>query len=92
MALKAEQHSQIAEAYQKAAADESLPSQSRAAFARKADWFRLLARVEEKKQRARVAARETAPRRNPLRPLPNSPSTQHWNDGGSFAERLLVST
>jgi hypothetical protein len=47
MSLKAEQYSQIAAAYDKAAADGSLPPQTRAAFARKADWFRVLARVGE---------------------------------------------
>jgi hypothetical protein len=50
MSLKAEQHSQIAAAYEKAAADGSLPAQTRAAFAKKADWFRLLARAGEKKE------------------------------------------
>jgi hypothetical protein len=49
MPLKAEQHSHIAAAYDKAAFDISLPAHTRAAFARKADWFRLLARVAEKK-------------------------------------------
>jgi hypothetical protein len=52
MPLKAEQHSHIAAAYDKAAFDISLPAHTRAAFARKADWFRLLARVVEKKERA----------------------------------------
>jgi len=45
MSLKSEQHSQIAAAYENSAADKTLPAQTRAAFARKADWFRLLARV-----------------------------------------------
>lgn len=56
MVLKAEQHSQIADAYESAAADKSLPAQARAAFARKADWFRLLARVGEKREQAAVIA------------------------------------
>jgi hypothetical protein len=56
MVLKAEQHSQIAAAYEKAAADKSLPGQTREAFARKADWFRLLARVGEKRERAALIA------------------------------------
>ena len=54
MPVKAEQHSHIAGAYDKAAFDISFPAHTRAAFARKADWFRLLARVAEKK-RARDA-------------------------------------
>ena len=51
MPLKAEQHSHIAGAYDKAAFDISFPAHTRAAFARKADWFRLLARVAEKRER-----------------------------------------
>src|SRR4029079_9690388 len=43
MSLTPEQHSHIAAAYDKAAFDVSLPAQTRAAFAKKADWFRLLA-------------------------------------------------
>jgi len=56
ISLKAEQHHLIAAAYQKAAADMSLPGHTRAAFARKADWFRLLARVGEKKKLAALLA------------------------------------
>jgi hypothetical protein len=52
MSLTPEQHSHIAAAYDKAAFDVSLPPQTRAAFAKKADWFRLLARIGEKCQRA----------------------------------------
>ena len=52
MFLSAEQRSHIAAAYEKAAADPSLPAHTRAAFAKKADWFRLLARIGEKCQRA----------------------------------------
>jgi len=52
MPLKAEQHCHIAAAYDKAAFDISLPAHTRAAFARKADWFRLLASVAEKRERA----------------------------------------
>jgi hypothetical protein len=52
MALTAEQHSQIATVYDKAAADEMVPAPQRAAFARKAEWFRMLARIEAKKAAA----------------------------------------
>ena len=52
MSLTPEQHSHIAAASDKAAFDVSLPAQTRAAFAKKADWFRLLARIGEKCQRA----------------------------------------
>ena len=52
MSLRPEQHSHIAAAYDQAAFDISLPAYTRAAFAKKADWFRLLARIGEKCQRA----------------------------------------
>ena len=55
MFLSAEQRSHIAAAYEKAAADPSLPAHTRAAFAKKADWFRLLACVGEKKERAAMS-------------------------------------
>jgi len=52
MALTAEQHSQIATVYDKAAGDEMVPPPQRAAFARKAEWFRMLARIGAKKEAA----------------------------------------
>ena len=55
MLLRPEQHFHIAAAYDKAAFDTSFPAQTRVAFAKKADWFRLLARVGEKKERAALA-------------------------------------
>ena len=58
ISLRAEQRYLIAAAYEKAAADLSLPGHTRAAFARKADWFRLLARVGEKKELAALLARK----------------------------------
>jgi hypothetical protein len=61
MVLTAEQHSRIAASYERAAADESLPTQQRAAFARKADWFRLLARIGAKKEEAVAASRRNDP-------------------------------
>jgi len=48
MSLRPEQHFHIAAAYDKAAFDLSLPKHTRAAFAKKADWFRLRARVGKK--------------------------------------------
>jgi hypothetical protein len=60
ISLKAEQHSQVAAVYENAAADNSLPAHTRAVFARKADWFRLLARVGEKRERAALNAKPTA--------------------------------
>jgi len=52
MALTAEQHSQIATVYEKAAVDRMVPPQQRAAFARKAEWFRMLARIAAKNEAA----------------------------------------
>jgi hypothetical protein len=69
ISLTAEQHYLIAAAYEKAAADLSLPGHTRAAFARKADWFRLLARVGEKKELAALLANEANQKAE--EPLPN---------------------
>lgn len=65
MPLRPEQHTQIAAAYDKAAFDINLPGHTRAVFARKADWFRLLARVGQTKARARFAKR-MEPQPNPF--------------------------
>jgi hypothetical protein len=70
MSLKAEQHVQIAAGYENAAADRSLPVQTRAAFAKKADWFRLLARVGEKRERLAVMASEAKRKAQELPPNP----------------------
>ena len=48
MALTPEQHAQIAAVYDKCAADHMVPPQHRAAFARKAEMFRMLARLGAK--------------------------------------------
>ena len=69
ISLRSEQHYLIAAAYEKAAADISLPGHTRAAFARKADWFRLLARVGEKKKLAAFLANEA--NQKAQQPLPN---------------------
>jgi hypothetical protein len=69
ISLKAEQHYLIAAAYEKAAADMSLPGHTRAAFTRKADWFRLLARVGEKKKLAASLASKA--NQKAQQPLPN---------------------
>jgi len=45
MVLTATQHALIAAAYEHAAGDETLPTQSRAAFAKKSSWFRMLAQI-----------------------------------------------
>jgi hypothetical protein len=70
MAFTAEQHSQIATVYEKAAADRMVPPQQRAAFARKAEWFRMLARIGAKKETA-AAPKKERPHEAPeaVRPL-----------------------
>jgi hypothetical protein len=87
MVLKAEQHSQIAAAYESAAADKSLPAQARAAFARKADWFRLLARVGEKREQAAlIASTAKQAEEPPLNPclLPTRP--RRWKLWARYTE------
>jgi hypothetical protein len=72
MSLKAEQQSQVATVYEKAAADMRIPAPQRAAFARKAEWFRLLARLRAKKEaKAATEARKMNGRklREDVRPL-----------------------
>jgi len=76
MPLKAEQHCHIAAAYDKAAFDISLPAHTRVAFARKADWFRLLARVAEK---------ESEPHYQPM--LQENLRKHHWIRFGSGPAR-----
>jgi hypothetical protein len=58
MVLTVEQRLQITMVYEKAAADNmSVPPQQRAAFARKAKWFRTLARIGAKKEAVTAAGR-----------------------------------
>ena len=52
MALTAEQHAQLALAYDKMAGDCLIPPERQTAFARKANWYRVLARLSEKNERA----------------------------------------
>ena len=52
MALTPEQHAQIAAVYDKCAADYMVPAPHRAAFARKAEMFRMLARLGAKPKSA----------------------------------------
>jgi hypothetical protein len=58
----AQQYLRIAKIYEKAAADKiGVPRQHRAAFARKANWFRLLAQVKEIKTRTGTQAPQAHP-------------------------------
>src|SRR5262245_23485652 len=67
MSLSAEQHSLIAAAYDRADLHVRLTAHTRAAFAKKADWFRMLARVGEKKERAALAKQKgQEPQPNPF--------------------------
>jgi len=67
MSLRPEQHFHIAAAYDKAAFDISLPAHTKAVFAKKADWFRLLARVGEKKEQVALAKQQAKePQPNPF--------------------------
>jgi hypothetical protein len=67
MALTAEQHSQLAIAYEKAAADRMVPAEQREAFSRKAHWFRIQARIAEKNE-ARRGRQAPLPARSPAAP------------------------
>ncbi len=60
MALTPEQHAEIASAYESAAADSFISAEQRAAFARKAELFRLLAKLAAK-QAASVRQRAPSP-------------------------------
>jgi hypothetical protein len=62
MVLTAEQHLRIAMVYEKVAADEmGVPPQQRAAFARKAEWFRMLSRAGAKKEAVIAAGQPKLP-------------------------------
>ena len=66
MSLRPEQHSHIAAAYDKAAFDISLPAHTRAVFAKKAEWFRLLAHIGEKREQAALAKQKAQDVPNPF--------------------------
>jgi hypothetical protein len=62
MVLTVERHLQIATLYETAAADKmGVPPQQRAAFARKAKWFRTLARIRAKREAVAAASKEERP-------------------------------
>ena len=66
MSLRPEQHFHIAAAYDTAALDISLPAHTRAVFAKKADWFRLLARVGKKRASGTRETKTQEPQPNPF--------------------------
>ena len=86
MVLTPEQHSTIAMAYEKAAADKMVPPPQRAAFARKADWFHMLARLGAKQKS--VAARASKRPQKASHPASESPNTLS-NSGMVSAARHL---
>jgi hypothetical protein len=55
MVFTPEQYRHIAETYDSIAADHSLPPAQREGFARKADWYRMLARLGAKPKWAMLA-------------------------------------
>ena len=71
MAFTPEQYRQIAAAYEKAAADYMVPPQHRKAFARKAEWFRMLARLG-----AKQSLPEMPPQKQPAAHIPDTRGLQ----------------
>jgi hypothetical protein len=91
--LTAEQHWKVATVYEMAAADQlGVPPQQRAAFARKAKWFRMLARIAAKKEAAVVLkeVRSLEPRHGIVSDE-QRPSNEGWRPKAKYqtlAERL----
>ena len=67
MALTSAQHCQIAAAYERAAQDQTLPPQPRAGFAKKAQWFRMLAQIGAAKEE--VSGQKSCANAQPESPL-----------------------
>ena len=84
MAFTPEQYLQIAAAYEKAAADYMVPPQHRKAFAQKADWFRMLARIGAKQKLFGVPPRER-PATDSFDPLDRRGPQMHSNASHLFA-------
>jgi hypothetical protein len=91
--LTAEQQWKVATAYESAAADTmGVPPQQRVAFARKARWFRTLARITAKKEAA-AALKKTRPQEAWLEAISakQGPSDAIWIPKAQYqtlAERL----
>ena len=71
MKLTPEQHWQVAAAYEKAATEHTVPLQHRKAFARKAEWFRMLARLG-----AKQSLPEMPPQKQPAAHIPDTRGLQ----------------
>jgi len=65
MALTSEQHAEIAASYAKAASDLFISPEQRDVFARKAEFFRLMAKLAAKKSASAQAADPPAPKQPP---------------------------
>jgi hypothetical protein len=79
-------------AYEKAAADEMVPPPQRAAFARKADWFRMLARIGAKqkllattRKNLRHGVGEDTPDTSPSPMVSAARHLFAWQNVGSFS-------
>ena len=79
MALTPEQFAELAEVYHKAAADYMVPPPKRAAFARKAELFRMLARLGAK------------PKAFPTRPTPQKASAPVRESADTLGNSGMVS-
>lgn len=84
MAFTPEQYLQIAAAYEKAAADYMVPPQHRKAFAQKADWFRMVARIGAKQKLFGLPPRER-PAADSFDPLDSRGPQMHSNARHLFA-------
>ena len=90
MVLTAEQNLQIASVYDKAAADKmGIPPQQRVAFARKAKWFRMLARIRAKKEAATAAASQA---KLPDESSPEAVSQEHGRAGEGWVPKAKYQT
>ena len=90
MVLTAQQHLLIATVYEKAAADKlEVPPRQRAAFARKAEWFRLLARTRAKKDTTVVTVPQS---KLPEEPRPHTVSEQDGRAGEGWTPKAKYQT
>jgi hypothetical protein len=67
MVPNAQKHLEVADLYEKLSADENASLQTRLAFARKANWHRILARMSAEKEQQPVAKEKAADGEQTLR-------------------------
>lgn len=94
MVRTAAQHSRIAAVYERAARDETLPPQARAAFANKGSWFRMLAQIEAAKAAAASLATPdpTAKKRNSPKFTSEQENVARLNSSSSHGPALAESS